>query len=103
MLQGGAHAFEKLSAGDDTLNIPECFAEIIGEGSVVSAADEGIGGCLGVFAAGEKNVGLYLLTPTISALPDIRTSFVELFEMPKCQDIGIMMAEPIFIHGGGSA
>jgi hypothetical protein len=23
-----------------------------------------------------------------------------IFEMPKCQDIGIMMAELIFIHGG---
>jgi len=49
VLQGGAHAFEKLGAGDDALNIPEGFAEIIGEGSVVSAADVGIGGCLGVF------------------------------------------------------
>ena len=58
MLQGGAHTFEKLGPGDGALNIPEGFAEIIGEGSVVSAADEGIGGCLGVFAAGEKHMSL---------------------------------------------
>ena len=58
VLQGGAHEFEKLSAGDDTLNIPDGFAEIIGEDAVVSAADVGIGGCLGVFATGEKNMGL---------------------------------------------
>jgi len=43
VLQGGAHEFEKLSASDGALNIPECFAEIIGEGAVVSAADVGIG------------------------------------------------------------
>ena len=43
VLQGGAHAFEKLGASDGALNIPECFAEIIGEGAVVSAANVGIG------------------------------------------------------------
>ena len=61
MLQGGAHTFEKLSASDGALNIPEGFAEIIGEGAVVSAADEGIGGCLVVFAAGEKNMSLRIV------------------------------------------
>ena len=61
MLQGGAHTFEKLGPGDDTLNIPEGFAEIIGEGAVVSAADVGIGGCLVVFAAGEKNMSLRIV------------------------------------------
>ena len=58
VLQGGAHTFEKLGPSDGALSIPEGFAEIIGEGAVVSAADVGIGGCLGVFAAGEKNMGL---------------------------------------------
>ena len=58
VLQRGAQALEKLGAGDGALDVPEGFAEIIGEGSVVSAADEGIGGCLVVFAAGEKNMGL---------------------------------------------
>ena len=41
-----------------------------------------------------------LLTPTISALTDIKTSLVESLEMSKCQDIGIMIAELIFFHGG---
>ncbi len=43
VLQGGAQALEKLGAGDGALNIPEGFAEIIGEGAVVSAANVGIG------------------------------------------------------------
>ena len=56
MLQGGAQAFEKFGTGDGALDVPESFAEIIGESAVVSAADEGIGGCLVVFAAGEQHM-----------------------------------------------
>ena len=58
MLQGGAQALEKIGAVDGALDVPEVFAEIIGEGAVVSAADVGIGRRLIVFAAGEKNMGL---------------------------------------------
>ena len=58
VLQRGSQAPEKLGPSDSALNIPECFTEIIGKSAVVSAADVGIGRCLGVFAAGEKNMGL---------------------------------------------
>jgi len=56
VLEGSTQAFENFGAGDQPLCVPLMLAEIIDESPVIRAADIGIGGCLGVFAAGEQHM-----------------------------------------------
>ena len=56
IFEARAETFEEVGSGKVALRISETFAEIIGEGAVVSAADVGISGRLIVFAAGGKNM-----------------------------------------------